>query len=325
MRCGWITDVVSNDCEDADVIYEWYRPWRKYHVVVFVKSFSAECIEFAQYLNNKGVKVIFDINVDYFSTPYGSFFYQGMEPSDQQIANAKQMASLADGIIAASEHIAEKCREYASVRWIPDNIKTSILPQKQAGSLSPNGKIRFLWSGMPQKLADLLLIEKLLLEYSAQFELLLITRHIHLLERCFAPYSERLKKMFDQLNPVIIPFESIEQLLALYAEGGVFLSPRFLDNSYNLGHSEWKVTLPMSVGVPVLCSPVRSYKTLARRAEGGVRVCSTQEEWAESFTHLFQKTLFQKEEHAAARKVVAQYYYTEVVARQHYTFIKGFM
>lgn len=323
MRCGWIIDFVSSNYED--VVYEWYRPWRKYQVVVFGKSFNGECINFAKRLKNKGVKVIFDINVDYFTDPFGPFFYRGMEPSVQQVSNAKLMASIADGIIAASEHIADKCEQYGPVQWIPDNIRKDILPQGASNSFSPNGKVRFLWSGMPQKLADLLVIEDLLLKYSSRFELVLVTRYMHLLERCFSPYFERLKKLLDQLDSVVIPFKSIEQLLAVYAEGGIFLSPRFLDNSYNLGHSEWKITLPMSVGVPVICSPLQSYITAAERADGGVRICHDQEEWAACFTQLFNGALFQQEEHRAAGRMVEQYYQTDVTAGQHYNFVKEFL
>lgn len=323
MRCGWIIEAVSNQFDD--LIYEWYRPWRSYEVLVFAKSFSNDCIKLALKSKDKGVKIIFDVNVDYFTQPCGSFHYSGMEPSPSQIENARQMVQIANAVIAASEYIADICGSKHPVAWVPDNIPPNSLPPGNATTIAPRGKVRFLWSGMPQKLVDLLLIEDLLLENSSRFELVLVTRHLDHLERCFEPFKGRLKKLLAHLQPQIIVFESIRQLLQVYSQGGVFLSPRFLDNSYNLGHSEWKITLPMSVGVPVICSPVRSYITAAERAAGGVRICLDLDEWAACFELLFNGALFQQDEHKAAVRMVEQYYQTDVIAGQHYNFVKEFI
>lgn len=321
MRCGWVSESISTQFNDFT--YEWYRPWRRYEVVVFAKSFSGECIELALKLKAKDVKIIFDINVDYFTKPYGSFYYQGMEPSPSQVTNARKMVLIADGVIAASEHIAESCGSETQLAWIPDNIDGNLLPKNPAKNVTVNGKIRFLWSGMPQKMVDLLLIEDLLLKNSSRFELVLVTRRLDLLERCFEPYKSRLKNLLEQLQPKVIDFESIHQLLGVYSEGGVFLSPRFMENSYNLGHSEWKITLPMSVGLPVICSPLRSYSTVARRAEGGICICNNITDWERNLGKLFQGELFNNYDHRSAVNLVNKYYLTSIVSKQHYSFVKG--
>ena len=109
--------------------------------------------------------------------------------------------------------------------------------------------------------------------------------------------------MLAQVPHEFVTFRSIPELLARYAAGGVLISPRFLDNSYNLGHTEWKITLGMACGRLAFCSPVPSYADVAARSGGrGLRICANDAEWDAALD---------------ARATVEQHYSTPVVAAQH--------
>src|SRR3954471_24191667 len=95
MRYGWIAHQLNADPEQR-VRYSLYRPGSRYDAVIFVKSMGAPHQSLARSLRNQGTRVIFDVNVDYFSEAQGTFYYQGMAPTTQQIDDAHRMAELSD-------------------------------------------------------------------------------------------------------------------------------------------------------------------------------------------------------------------------------------
>jgi hypothetical protein len=114
--------------------------------------------------------------------------------------------------------------------------------------------------------------------------------------------------------------------MARYDEGGVLISPRFLDNTYNLVHTEWKITLGMARGRVALCSEQPSYLDVSARSAGlGIRICRTDTDWREALESVLSGTFDWASEQAAATNVVRRHYATSVVARTHAEFIARLM
>jgi hypothetical protein len=315
MRFAWIADSVHRG--PWNLRYEWYRPWRRYDAVIFLKSMSAACHELALRLQNKFIPAIFDANVDYYSPTSGQFFYEGMAPTPDQREKAAAMTKICDAVIADSSHIANQCQTWnADVTWIPDNVDPTIVPPFQTW-LPARLPIPLIWSGEAVKLADLLAIKQVLIKYARYVKLIMVTNSLDALDRWFVGYKEEFLDMLQKISHEIIPFRSVPELLARYAAGGVVISPRFLNNSYNLGHTEWKITLGMACGRLAICSPVQSYIDVANRSAGrGIRICSTDAEWENALDSLLSGAISQDEE-LEALKVVAKHYSTPVVASQH--------
>ena len=61
-------------------------------------------------------------------------------------------------------------------------------------------------------------------------------------------------------------------------EGDFCISPRRTDNTYDLGHSHFKIGVFMAQGVPALCSALPSYKELIRKTDGGM-ICQSDLDW----------------------------------------------
>lgn len=315
MRFGWIAGAVNR--RESDLHYELFRPWRRYHAVVFLKSMGDACLVLARRLKQRGVKILFDVNVDYLTPAEGTFYYEGMAPTEAQRQSTLAMLETADAVIADSEYIAEKCRAYHKrVEWIPDNVKMVLVPPARRDG--KKDRLTVLWSGASCKVFDLLRIEPVLKAYAQRLHLVLVTDDWSGVERCFEPYQSQVKDLIAGLQHEIILFRSVEQLLEVYAGGDVFISPRFLDNTYNWGHTEWKITLPMACGRFVLASPQPSYVTVCQRSSGnGLRICAELDDWYKEMDILLGGRIDLEEEGRQGRRTVETYYTTEVIARRH--------
>lgn len=319
-RYYWLALHVNKE-KDLDVQYEVYRPWQRYDAVVFLKSMGQRAFGLLTRLQARGVPCIFDANVNYFELG-GTEYYRGMLPTDEQRREAVAMACASSAVIADSDFIAECGRQYSRhIVWIPDNVPMNLVPKYR---LTRKGKrLQLFWSGEAVKLFELLAAEEALLAVRKHVELVLITNDLAALDRLYPDTRQRLERLLSQLHVRIINFQSIEHLFEIYSEGGVCISPRFLDNPYNLGHTEWKITLAMACGRLALCSPVPSYVIVSTRAEDrGIRIPKDNDSWNKAFDEVLVGSFPWAEEEAAARFVVQRFYSTAAVASEHTSFVQ---
>lgn len=323
MRFAWIRDYVNGE-PVLGLHYELYRPWTHYDVVVFMKSMDRECLQLAKRLKRKGTKVVFDLNVDYFTEPYGTYYYKGMQPTAKQQAEAIEMARLSDGIIGDSRHLAQVSKKHnKNVQWVSDNVLDTHIVADTTYKPIPNDRLPVLWCGVASKLFELLLIRDVLITHANNINLKLITNSLDALKSWHEPYRSDFYAMLDQLSYEVIDFTDIPTLMWVFDKGGVAISPRHIDNSYNLGHTEWKIALPMARGRVCLCSDLMSYADVSERADGqGIRICKTRDDWDNAFIEVLSPAFNWPDEQRAACAVVRNHYSTSVVALQHAEWIK---
>jgi glycosyltransferase involved in cell wall biosynthesis len=323
MRFGWVSDKV-NSSPEYGLKYEIYRPWHRYDMIIFAKSMGPRSMKVLRRNKQKGKKVIFDANVNYYEI-WGKFYYDGMSPTGQQRLDAIEITRMADAVIADSTFLENSCRKYnPEVCWIPDNVNVDMVPARPKSKLKLNGRLSLLWSGQAIKLFELLAIENVLRKYKEKIHLLLITNSLSEIDSWYDDYKSRFLALLNDIEHEIVPFQSIAQLLDIYSNGGVCIAPRFLDNSYNMGHTEWKITLGMACRNIALCSPLPSYVDVAERAEnGGIRVCHTPDEWDHALDEILAKDRLLDDERDAARSLVEKYYSTESVAAKHAAFVQN--
>lgn len=326
MRFEWVAQWV-NAKADEDVLYERYRPWQKYDLVVFLKSLNKKSLELFNTLISKGVKTLFDLNVDYLTIAEGTFYYPGMAPTAQQTKAARYIATNCDGIIADSQHLAGIAKNYNNqVACIPDNIRDDLIKNGSKWEYDSKKKLPLLWAGQHLKLVELLKIKDVLLQVSDKVKLFLVTNGKGAHPAWEKRWYNEFQALLACLDHEFIPFQSIERLMQFYDQGGVFISPRFLNNSYNLGHTEWKITLPMARGRVVLCSPQPSYVNVAAFSEKkGIRVCTNDTEWRQAFQEIWGGSFNWHHEQRGATNVVRNYYATGKIAKAHVRFLKAIM
>lgn len=320
VRFEWVRDYVNNRL-DTDLTYSLYRPWKRFDAVIFQKSMGRRSVDLLRAMKLKGGKTVFDSNVNYYQD-WGEEYYKGMRPTNEQMQQAKAMTQEADAVIADSPHLFGICRQMNDrVAWLPDNVDMNLVPAYLQSDLRRR-PLPVFWSGQALKLFELLAIESVLREYRKSFTLFLVTNSLSALDRWRPDVKRRFEALLCTLDYTIIPFESVEQLFRVYARGGIFISPRFLDNAYNMGHTEWKVALAMACGRISFCSPVPSYVELARRAEyAGIRVCETNEQWFEAFESVLSCCANIEMEETSARTTIENHYSTEIIAERHAAFV----
>lgn len=322
MRFGWIAAAVNRRPE-CGLRYELYRPWRRYDALVFVKAMGPRDRALRGRARRAGIKTVFDANVNYYDRD-GTFYYDGMAPTEQQRQEAEDMTRGCDAVIADSRFLAERCAALnPAVRWIPDNVDLALVPPRGPAAADP-GRLELVWSGQAVKLFELLAIEDVLRELGSRIRLTLVTNSLRALDAWKPELRARFDRLLADVPHAVRPYVSVADLLAFYASRRcVCLSPRFADNSYNLGHTEWKIALALACGRLALAGPVPSYRAVAERSGGaGVWLCATAADWRAAFDRLLQGRLDWNAEEAAARGVVEKYYATEPVAAEHAEFMK---
>jgi len=281
-----------------------YRSERRYDVVVFVKAMDERSQAEAALVRERGARVVFDANVNYYEI-WGEYEIPRTRPTEEQRRDAEAMTRDADAVVADSTYLLGIVRRYNErAEWIPDNVDTSLFRPRRHHE---RHRLRLVWSGRSYKARPLELLYEPLASIG-DAELVLVSD---------APPPE-LAALQAVTTCSYEPF-SLRGYARTLRSCDAIVSPKRLVNGYELGHSEWKITLGMAAGLPAVASPQQSYVE-AIDAHGGGIVADSPGEWRAAFERLRDPA-----ERAAlgarARKTVEERYSTPVVARRYGDFL----
>lgn len=290
---------------DPALEHELYRPGVRYDLLVVLKCVSDEVLAVGERARKHGTHLIFDANVNYYSI-WGDFPVPGTRPTPRQQQNAITLTSAASSVVADSNYIAEECRKYQGrVVHIPDNVNLAVFPQTRRHQSSR--KITLVWSGISKKAYHLSLIEPVLRRAAPWVRLWLISNN--------QEYPDCVGRMASFLEVRHFRF-SLKRYAEILAHSDVIISPKVLNNSYELGHSEYKITLGMAAGLPALASPQQSYLEAVGHRGGGF-ICEAEPQWQEALERLIADAELREHLGDEARKTVEERYASPVVARQY--------
>ena len=278
---------------------EIYRPSRRYDVVVFLKAMDAAAQAEAERIQNGGGRVVFDANVNYYEI-WGEYELPKTRPTEQQRQDAIEMTTAADWVVADSSYLLRVIRKYTDrANWIPDNVNTRLFrpPRRQGGD-----RLRVVWSGMAAKARPLLDVGEALAAVGAELTVVSNEEPPELAE-------------LRQSVPVRFVDFSLRRYAQELREADVIVSPKRLVNGYELGHTEWKITLGMAVGLPAVASPQQSYVEAIAHRGGGI-IAAGPGEWWVALERL-RDAEFRARLGRRARETVLERYSTPVVARQY--------
>lgn len=305
MRCANIALWMNRNTND--IRNEMYNPNHCYDIVIFVKAMNQECQSEARRIQGYGGKVIFDANVNYYEV-WGEYDIPVTRPTCQQQHDAIAMTKLADWVVADSSYIKEIAERFnPNVTWIPDNVNPSIYKgQRVHTDAKP---VRLIWSGISKKAQHLTLISSVLARLSG-VELWLV--------------SEKRPHIIKDL-PKNIKYRYIRFSDRRYAKSllqcDIIISPKRLINAYEMGHTEYKISLGMALGLPAVASPQQSYVEIINKGSGGI-IAEGESDWYEALNLLINDVEFRRDMGVRARKTVLEHYITPVVATQYAEIIR---
>lgn len=305
MRCANIALWMNRNTND--VRNEMYNPNHRYEVVIFAKAMNEPCQAEARRIQGYGGKVIFDANVNYYEV-WGEYDIPDTRPTDQQQRDAIAMTKLADWVVADSSYIKGVAEQFnPNVTWIPDNVNLSIYKGQRAHT--DTKPVRLIWSGISKKAQHLTLISSVLARLS-DIELWLV--------------SERKPTIIEEL-PKNIEYRYIRFSDRRYAKSllhcDIIISPKRLFNAYEMGHTEYKISLGMALGLAAVASPQPSYIEIINESRGGI-IAQSESDWYEALNLLINDVELRRSMGARARKMVLERYSTPVVAAQYAELIR---
>jgi glycosyltransferase involved in cell wall biosynthesis len=297
------------DANDGGFRNELYRRDRRYDVVVFVKAMSERHLEVAERAQTAGARVVFDANVNYYEV-WGEYDVADTRPTDAQQREAEAMTRLADWVVADSSYLLGVVRKlYERASWIPDNVDTSLF---RPGRRARRGgrPLRLVWSGMARKAKPLLLVRDALAALR-DAELVVVSNE----------EPAELEELRAALPTRFVPFD-LRGYARLLRGCDVIVSPKRLVNGYELGHTEWKITLGMAAGLPAVASPQQSYVEAIGHRGGGI-VADSLAEWADALERLAADRGLREAAGSRALETVRERYATPVVARQYLDLLRS--
>lgn len=239
-----VYDVINFFKNSKEFLLEVYRPWKNYNIVIFQKKFDKSSYALAKKLHGTGTKIILDINVNFYDK--SSIAPEYLFQYDDIIKFSK----LCSAIITTSEYLKcyiEEIFHEKKIFCIEENINDNFFSVKKKIAYQLE-KIKFVYSGYACKAQEILLIKKHLEKLSGKY----VIEYLFICEKDPGIEIKGIESKFIKYQQKQIP----KDLLL----GDIFLAPRNLENAYNLGHSFQKIGCPMALGIPVIASPVPSYK-----------------------------------------------------------------
>jgi glycosyltransferase involved in cell wall biosynthesis len=287
---------------------ELYRPDRRYDVVVLMKAMDQRSQAEAELVRRRGGRVVFDANVNYYEI-WGEYDLPDTKPTPEQQANALKMTRDAHAVVADSTYILDIVRRLnANAAWIPDNVDTRLFrPRRRPRGRGP---VRLVWSGRSHKAKPLLELRGPLSGLEGVELVVVSDREPDVI----GPLREATQVRFE-------PF-SLRGYARLLCECDVIVSPKRLVNGYELGHTEWKITLGMACGLPAVASPQRSYVEAISHGGGGI-VADGPDEWRAAIERLVEDPELRRELGERARATVEARYATDVVAPRYLELLRS--
>lgn len=266
-----------------------YNPFSRYNIVVFQKAFNKKFLFLAKKLKNKHIKIVFDINVNYIDK-------DELLVTEEQRKDIKEMLQIVDVVITPSFYLRDLYAKYNdNVHLIEEIIEERFFKVKKEHS--DKDEVSLLFCGYAVKSEELYLIKDTFkyLYDKYKIKLILICEkdpHFNIIPYKFYKYSHKY----------------LPQLLL---KGDIKISPRDLSRKYNLGHSFTRIAYPMSVGLPVVASPIPSYK------DSPAILCSERKEWEDRLNNLICNCELRKKLGESGRIFVKNNFSADIIIKKY--------
>lgn len=242
-------------------------------ISLFVRWQNDDAYKTAIELKSKGQKIIFDLNVNYFDKviikELDKMSNNAGPVTQSHIDDCHRMLEISDLVICASEYIASKARKYhPNVICLPDSINREHFNLNKDINEFLKLEINAIWSGVKPKYIELKQLLPILNKHKIELKII-SDREIQWRKSVFPWFR------YTRLHNMKWSYNTFPQNIL---KGEICVAPRKLDNTYNMGHSFFKIGVFLAQGIPALASPVPSYKEILQNNFNG-RICNNLIDW----------------------------------------------
>ena len=267
----------------------------KTDIAIFLRRHDTKVFNILNKQKGMGAKIVMDLCVNFFDV---TGLFPGGYGSEEKVSNhVKKLVSQADVIICSSDYIRKKASEYHSwAIYIPDSINYEHFRWKKSKRDFEKSKLSAIWSGQSTKSVEI-----------SEFYFTLKERGIPL-----TIISNKKPDMPGSYNYIPWSYYTFPKNIV---KGDFCISPRRTDNTYDLGHSHFKIGVFMAQGVPALAAPLPSYREVIGKTGGG-RICETDLQWEEALDEVLENRVMLWEWSQAAHDGM-DYYSTENITKNY--------
>jgi hypothetical protein len=281
----------------TDLCSSLYRKYSQYDVVVFQKAFSKRYQDMAAGLKKKGVKVVFDINVNYVSKN----ITKSSTVTNQQTKDVECMVSLVDCVIVSTRYLYDIYKKFNSnIVLIEESIPANFF--RYFREHTDNNIVKLVYCGYSAKAWEIKPIADIIKKrYSKKVDLITIC-------------DKDPGLNFVKYKYVYYDYARLPEILL---EGDICIAPRDITVEYNLAHAFTKIGYPMSVGLCVLASPVPSYKN------SPAVFCESLDDWESNLNDLITNVDKRRSLARLGREYCLENYSLDIIGKKYLEYFGG--
>lgn len=273
---------------------ELYKPFKKYKVAFFMKTRSDKCVAWAEKLKIQGTYLIMD--------PYCEFIDDETLIDNQERNNVLKLTSLMNIVNPCGQVQYDKFSRYhTNMNIIGDNVDDAFFNTQKKHE--KKDQVTLIYCGYGKKCRDTLVIAEVIRKLQEKYG-------------CKMMFLTNTEPDITEFDNEYLKYDQ-RHITELFCQGDIMIAPRSMEGIGQLSHSNTKIAYPMSLGIPVVASPVPSY------LDSPAVICRTEDEWYQALEKLIVDENYRAELGVVGREFMWEHYSMNHIGQNYVDMIQG--
>ena len=226
---------------------------------LFFRVVNDKTIDIAHNLKKRGKKIVYLLDVNYLERIGDSLWLN--QVNDEHIKNSHIFCELSNLVLCSSPYLFDVVQKhgYLAAYWPPGIDNRHFITKKGINLSEPV----LVWSGHALKAE---LVSELTTALNAKILII----------------AEKKPEIYSSFQFKKWKYKKVPSYLL---KGDVGIAPRSIDDSYNKGHSFFKILIYLAAGLPVLAAPLSSYCDIIVNGKNGF-ICKDFDDYKKNFSLL---------------------------------------
>ena len=247
--------------------------FHKPDIAIIVRREDYIIKQVARLLKRRGVKVVYDINVNYYER-----WGENIEKTvfKNQVKQAIEMTRMSDAVFAASKYIHKIASDHnENSYYLPDSVDLNHFCKTKTYSDEIKMPLKLIWSGINPKIEDLRIPINAIKGLPVEFYII----------------SDNKREIGMPYKFIRWEYQSFPDAIL---QGDLCISPKPMGNSYDMGHSYFKIAVFLAQGVPVIASSLPSYEEIITNGKNGY-IAKSIDDWRRYLSQIIENPELLKE------------------------------